>query len=212
MADGASSVSVGVTTADPVAAAHARLLQDPALQFGFDSVELTPPPDWLKPLLEVLAAIAPILTWIFWGALALAAAGILWFILRELIRLRWPHRRRTVAAAEPEAWRPQPAQARALLDEADRLAAEGRYADAARLLLHRSIEDLEQRRPRTVRPALTARDIARLDSLPAAARPAFHAIAEVVERSAFGGRPVDAPGFEACRNAYEAFAFPEAWA
>ena len=67
-------------------------------------------------------------------------------------------------------------------------------------------------RPRAVRPALTARDIARLDSLPAAARAPFSLIAEVVERSFFGGREVDAGAFAECRRAYESFALPEAWA
>ncbi len=71
---------------------------------------------------------------------------------------------------------------------------------------------MEGRRPRAVRPALTARDIARLESLPAAARGPFQMIAEVVERSFFGGRPVDADAFARCRQAYQAFALPEAWA
>jgi len=34
----------------------------------------------------------------------------------------------------------------------------------------------------------------------------------VVEHSFFGGRAVDADGFKECRRAYEAFAFPGAWA
>jgi hypothetical protein len=62
-----------------------------------------------------------------------------------------------------------------------------------------------------LRPALTSRDIGRLDGLPARAREAFRGIAEMVEHSFFGGRTVDAEGFGRCRQAYEAFAFPEAW-
>jgi hypothetical protein len=34
----------------------------------------------------------------------------------------------------------------------------------------------------------------------------------VVESSLFGGRPVDRAAFVNCRQAYEAFAFPQAWA
>jgi hypothetical protein len=37
-------------------------------------------------------------------------------------------------------------------------------------------------------------------------------IAGVVEKSFFGGQGLDADGFAACRKAYEAFAFPGAWA
>ena len=43
-------------------------------------------------------------------------------------------------------------------------------------------------------------------------RPAAPAIAAVVERSFFGGRPVDEAGYAACRQAYTAFALPGAWA
>lgn len=48
--------------------------------------------------------------------------------------------------------------------------------------------------------------------MPTAAREAFWRIAVAVERSLFGGRPLDAEGFAECRRAYEAFAFAERWA
>lgn len=208
----AGSGATGGAAADAVARAHAAMLQDPTLQFRFEALKPPEPPAWLKPLLEVLAQLAPLMVWIFWGGLALGLGMVLFFIARELIRVRWPERRRRDEAAKPkDEWRPSPEAARALLQDADRLAAEGRFAEAARLLLHRSIEDFEGRRPRAVRPSLTARDIAGLDSLPAPARPPFEKIATVVERSFFGGRPVDASAFAECRSAYEAFAFPGAW-
>lgn len=198
---------------DAVARAHAALLRDPTLQFAFQTVTPPQPPSWLKPLLEFLRLIAPAMKWVFWGGVALALGMVLFFIARELIRVRWPGRRTRTQAAPPAAdWRPAPEKARALLEDADRLAGQGRFAEASHLLLHRSIEEIEGRRPRAVRPSLTARDIARLDSLPAAARAPFQLIAAVVERSFFGGREVDAEAFAECRRAYEAFAFPEAWA
>ena len=198
--------------ADRVAASHARLLQDHTLQFGFQTRTPPPPPDWLKPLAEFLKWIAPALQWVFWGGLALVAGLILFYVGRELIRLRWPSRAKPAAAAPTPEWLPEPAQARALLEDADRMAAQGRFAEAAHLLLFRSIDDIEGRRPRLIRPALTARDIAGLEGVPEGARGAFQTIAQVVERSFFGGRDVDAAAFAECRRAYEAFAFPEAWA
>jgi hypothetical protein len=199
--------------ADQIARAHTRLLQDHSLQFAFASHPRPRPPDWLRPLAEVIKAIAPALQWVFWAGLAITLAAILFYIGRELIRTRWPKLRKTPVAAAPAAdWRPEPSRALALLEDADRLAAEGRYAEAAHLLLHRSIDDIEGRRPRAVRPALTARDIAGLDALPATARAPFQTIAAAVERSFFGGRDVDAADFAECRRAYETFAFPEAWA
>jgi hypothetical protein len=209
----ASAGTGAATSVDAVARAHAALLNDHTLQFAFQAVTPPQPPSWLKPLLEFLKLIAPAMKWVFWGGVALALGMVLFFIARELIRVRWPARRpRAQAASRASEWRPAPEKARALLEDADRLAGQGRFAEAAHLLLHRSIEDIEGRRPRAVRPSLTARDIAGLGSLPAAARAPFQLIAAVVERSFFGGRAVDAEAFAECRRAYEAFAFPEAWA
>ena len=198
-------------------AAQARLLQDKSLQFRLE-VQAPPPkaetPEWLKWLVNLIGQLAHVLGWLFWAAVVLGAAAIALFIVLEIARTRWPglFKRKRKPRQSPVDWRPDAAVARALLAEADRLAAEGRYAEAARLLLHRSIEDIESRRPRLVRPAFTAREIARLEDLPAAARQTFGFIAEMVERSLFGGRDVDAANFAACRRAYEDFAFSGAWA
>ena len=198
-------------------AAHVRLLQDKSLQFRLE-VQAPPPkaetPEWLKWLVNLLSWLGHALSGVFWIAVALGVAAIVIFIVLEIARTRWPDlfKRKRKPRPSPVDWRPDAAVARALLAEADRLAAEGRYAEAARLLLHRSIEDIESRRPRLVRPAFTAREIARLEDLPAAARQTFCFIAEMVERSLFGGRNVDAANFAACRRAYEDFAFPGAWA
>ena len=204
-------------------AAQDRLMRDPSLQFSFDQAAKPPPPTHLPHWLEaVLRAIGNFLVWIgqglgwvFVAGLVAALLIVLAFIVREIIRANWPDLlKKKPGKAKPGIvdWRPEAAAARALLDDADRLAAAGRYAEAARLLLHRSIEEIEGRRPRLVRPALTSREISGLDDIPEAARNTFSAIAGVVERSFFGGRDVDAAGFAECRRTYEAFAFPGAWA
>jgi hypothetical protein len=195
------------------ARAHERLLQDRTLQFAFtESPKPQPVPDWVKAIARLFDAMAPAMPYVFWGLVITGAVLILAFVVREMMRHRWAGRAKpavlTTGVAE---WRPAPAKARALLEEADRLAAQGRFADAAHVLLLRSIDDLEGRRPDLVRPALTSRDIGSLEALPAAAQPAFALIAEVVERSLFGGRPVDAAAFGLCRRAYEDFAFPANW-
>ena len=209
----ASSVSGAVAAGDPLARAHAHALADPSLQFAFVAFKPPEPPGWLKWLGDFLTWIAPAMQWVFWLGLAVAVLTVMVFVGREMGALSWTRRKpaKPVALTSPE-WRPEPAKARALLEDADRLAAQGLYAEAARLLLHRSIDEVEGRRPRAVRPALTTRDIARLDSLPAAARAPFQLIAEVVERSFFGGRDVDRDAFAECRRAYESFALPGAWA
>ena len=193
---------------DALARAHASLLRQTDLQFDFASFIPPPPPDWLRPLLQLLQQLAPLFKWVFWIGLALGIGAILLFIGRELLGARFPSfRRKRKAVPEPE-WRPTTARARTLLEDADRLAAAGHYGEAVRLILLRSIEDIDDRWPRQVAPALTSRDIAALAILPDAARRTFFGIAQVVEHSLFGGRPVDQRQFAACRDAYQAFALP----
>ena len=195
-----------------LASAHSRLLEDSSLQF--DRTGFTPPevPPWLEAVRDALRAVTPLLEYVFWGGLILIGAGLAWLIIRELLKLRMPRAKpkTAVVAAEPE-WRPDEATARNLLAGADALAAEGRYAEAAHLLLLRSVEDIEIKKPRALKVSLTTREIAGLAGLPEAARPAFIRIGEVVERSLFGGCPVDATDFAECRRAYEAFALPAGW-
>jgi len=154
----------------------------------------------------------PVLKVLFWIGVGVAVLFVAWLIAREAFGVRFAARRKgPTARAAPAHWRPDAWKARALLQDADRLAADGDYDGAARLILHRGIEDIEARRPRLVRPALTARDIAALEGVPARAREAFALIARAVEASWFGGRSLGPEDFAHCRRAYETFALAEAW-
>jgi hypothetical protein len=198
---------------DAVASAHQRLLQEPGLQFDFPAVPPPPQPsEWWLALLKFLARLQPVFEILFWGGLGVLALIVLFFIAREILRLRNRQRDEAEGAKEtlPD-WRPPLARARALLADADRLAAQGRFAEAVHLLLFRSIEDIDERRPRSIKPAFTSRNIAELGALPSSARPSFARIAASVERSFFGGREIDSEDFQECRRAYEAFAIPNAW-
>lgn len=206
---------------DALRAAHAKLLANKHIQFDFAAAQKPPPPPKPPPhwmiaigrffanLVEMALPALKVLFWVGVGAIALLLVAL---ILREVLGVRFERRRRMTQRNQPVDWRPDAVKALALLEDADALAGQGRYDEAVRVILFRSIDDIEGRRPRLVRPALTARDIAALEGLPAAARPAFTLIARVVEASFFGGRPVDRAGFAECRQAYEAFAFPEVWA
>ena len=207
--------------ADPSAlrAIHARLLHDRSLQFDFSTVaapKLPRIPDWLQALSRFLAKVLeggpPLLKIVFWVGLGAAVLLVVWLILREILGVRFAARRKTkTARPAPADWGPDARRARALLENADRLAALGRFDQAVRLILHRGVEDIEDRRPRLVKPALTARDIAALESVPPAARAAFTRIAAIVEFSAFAGQPIGQAAFDQCRDAYEAFVRPQAW-
>lgn len=164
---------------------------------------------WLVDLLPD----APVARAALWIVLALCAALLVWAVAERVRHGAWrlPRRRAQAAAIEDEEWTPEAARTRSWLQEADALAAEGRFAEAAHHLLHRSIEDLARRRPQLVRPALTSRELAAAPAVPAAARGLFSGIAALVERSLFGGRAVGPDDWRRARAAYADFALPGAW-
>ena len=194
------------------ARAHARLLADDDIQFDLAVAEPLPEaPEWLKALARWLREYSWLFEYLFWGVVGLLVLGLLAFILMRLSGTKWPWRRKRNDGEEAEEWRPAEAPARALLREADALAADGRFSEAAHLLLFRSIEEIESRRPKLVRPALTSRDIAGAEAIPGGPRGAFASIVATVERSLFGGRALAEQDWRQCRAAYEQFAFAGAW-
>ena len=165
------AASANVTSADAVAAAHARLLQDRSLQFTFETAPTPPPPpswlvDAIRALIKALQAMGPAAKYGLWALLAIVVLLILAVVVREFVLTPAGRRDRPADLKDAESWRPNAARARALLEDADRLAAEGRFAEAVHLLLFRSIEDVEGRRPDLIAPSLTSRDIAALSALP----------------------------------------------
>lgn len=189
------------------AAAHRELLGDASIQFDLPRLEAPPPqapPDF--------SGSVPLLQAFFWVFVAAVVLFLLYLIAQRLSGAEWPWRRSARdEQAQDESWRPQAGEARELLGDADALAAQGRFSEAARLLLYRSIADLDSRRPELVRPALTSRDIAALEAIPGRPRSAFGRIAMLVERSLFAQRPLAEGDWRDCRAAYEDFAFAEGW-
>jgi hypothetical protein len=215
--------------------AYRAVRADTDIQFDLHpATPPTPTPAWLRAVFdwigEALKPVGRFLRWIgsfmpdapyariiLWSVLIAAAGWLLWTLwtrLREgAWRLpRWRRRKRTNDVEEQtDDWQPEAAPARAWLEEADALAAEGHYADAAHHLLIRSIEDIGRRRPGLVQPALTSRDLAAVPAIPMRARQLFSGIAAVVERSLFGGRNVNADEWTICRSAYADFVQTPAW-
>ncbi|VWX53459.1 hypothetical protein [Novosphingobium sp. 9U] len=171
-------------------------------------------PAWLEWLSKALRAVfGPVAEWLVaawpWvqkGLIVLAVllvAFLAWRLLGPLVA-RWRGR-----APAQDAWTPSREEALALLEDADRLAAQGRFGEAAHLLLLRSVGQIRARRPGTLVPASTAREIASLPQLPQAARTAFAVIAERVERCLFGLRDLDLGDWQAARAAYSDFALAD---
>jgi len=209
----AGDEGAGAVPAEDFAAAHSELLANPAIQFEMkgEAVALPDPPRLdIDPIsLPSGSGDGSIALVLFWVIVGLAAAGLLYLIVTRFTG--WERRDRSAKAAAPDAWQIEEEPARKLLDDADALAAAGRYAEAAHLLLHRSIAEIDERRPATVRKALTSRDIAAIPSIPPSPAAAFDAIVRTVERSLFGRRTLGAEEWQRCRAAYERFAFAREW-
>ena len=169
------------------------------------------PPEWLVAVMRFLSELlAPLGRWFGAGwntieiALAvLAALGVLWIGWTLYQRWRLERAARSPAAQGPVIDR---AAALALLEDADALAAAGRYDEAVHLLLQRSVHHIAAARPDWLSPSSTAREIGLIPGLPAAARHAFALIAREVERSLYALRALAAEDWHRAREAYAAFA------
>jgi hypothetical protein len=161
---------------------------------------LKPAGDFLASLGDLIGLSGQIMLWLLAGIAAGLVALLLW-------RLFHDGRRRRAAPGEstPE-WAPDAGEALALLEDADRLAARGRYAEATRLLLKRSVGQIAAARPGLLEPSSTAREIAMLPALSDRARAAFGVIAERVERSLFALRGLTRDDWRTARAAYADFA------
>ena len=200
-------------SADPGFLSDWRAVRDnPDLQFApVQMPEKPEPPGWWLRFLEwlgdVLSPVARVLVsawpWLKWVLLAMLIAAVLLFLYR-LIDPSTLRRRKKVAVEED--WVPETGAALALLEEADRLAAEGRFDEATHLLLMRSVGQIAEARPDLVDPSSTAREIAAEPELGDRARGAFTVIAERVERSLFALRSLSADDWQAARAAYADFA------
>lgn len=188
--------------------------EDPEIQFEPLTVPEREPADnwlvdffrWLGELMEPLARFFgsswPVIKWVL---LAMAVAALLYLLFRLIApAMQWRPKKK--AEVEEEEWAPDREEAIALLDDADRLAQEGRYGEATHLLLKRSVKQISDARPDWVEPSSTARELAALPALPDAARTAFRVIAERVERSLFALRKLGHDDWQAARDAYAEFA------
>ena len=158
--------------------------------------------DFFAPIGSAFGSWWPVVQWVL---LALLALFVIYLIYRLVgpIGLN-PNSTREVTDA-PE-WTPDRAESLSLLEDADRLAAEGKFDEATHLLLKRSVGQIAQARPDWVEPSSTARELAALPALSDGARGAFAIISERVERSLFALRSLDRTDWEAARSAYANFA------
>ena len=207
----------GAEAAQDAAQAWQHVHADPSIQYApvnFPPVKPPETPGWIEALGRVLQSIfepiaralgmsGSVLAWVALGLLIAFVLYVLWRLF-ESAQQNW-RSNVSVAVAAPE-WRPDQADALALLEDADRLAAAGRFDEATHLLLRRSVQQIATARPEWVKRASTAREIAAIGALPDKARSTFGLIAARVERSLFALRALDLADWQAARAAYAEFA------
>ncbi|MEL6542487.1 MAG: hypothetical protein AAFQ34_13945 [Pseudomonadota bacterium] len=204
----------------PLPEDYSDIRSDPETQFA--QLELKPPepkePSWFSEMLQAFfdwlggvfgpvgGALASNWSIIQWGLFALLGALVLYLVLR----LVGPLAKRAATAEQPEVaepeWTPVRAESLALLEDADRLANDGRYDEAARLLLQRSVGQISQAHPDWVEPSSTARELAALPKLSETARRAFGVMSAAVESSLFALRSLSKEDWKRARQAYADFA------
>ena len=170
-------------------------------------------PGWLDSFLKALADIFGFLFgWVpyaspvlFWGMIGIIALCVLFLLYRMFEPFLGDGASSDEEYVESD-WQPDREASIALLEDADRLAAQGRYDEATHLLLQRSVTHLSDARPDWVAPSSTARELASLRELPDKARTTFGVIAERVERSLFALRALNKADWEEARAAYADFA------
>ncbi len=162
-----------------------------------------PESGWRFDLPDGVFGLARLLMWVLVGAGGVLLAV---FIINEVTSLRLRLRGRAPQADGSAAAVPgrngDPGSSTSL-DEADRLAGEGRYGEALHMLLLDCIAQLRRMRfDSLIAPSLTSREVASRLSLPEQASGALSAIVSAVELSHFGGRDADATDYQQCRDRY----------
>ena len=165
----------GTQVLDPaaVAEAHRRLLEDRSIQFELQRLDLTPPeppawlkwlaeelfegmdfeaPDWLRSIFNFFEGVAPGLGTAFYVLLGILVLVAILLLARFVAAPPVASRRRAGCRDRPSAGGGRGPRFARRGGRARR--ARALFSEAAHLLLFRSIEDIDSRRPELVQPGL----------------------------------------------------------
>lgn len=144
--------------------------------------------------------------------LVAAVIGLVLVILYLLSRRKseTPERVPTAVAAQVAARPADPAPPPSPIEEAERLAALGRYSEAIHAILLRLLHDLRLAGGPVPATSTTSREILREASLPERFKGGLSVLVGAVELCHFGGRPADQRLFQHCAEAYFAAVAREA--
>jgi uncharacterized protein DUF4129 len=138
---------------------------------------------------------------VFIVLLVVAVLLVLGWLLRELIGRGRQAPAGAAGAEEPAAATPE---REPIFEDAARLAAEGRYAEAIHALLLAAIRHFAERSRVLVQPSRTSRELVRLLPLGGETRETFAELVRTVELSLFGGVPVSREEYERSLSRFRA--------
>ncbi|NIA71811.1 hypothetical protein HBA54_24755 [Pelagibius litoralis] len=150
-----------------------------------------------------------------WAIAAIVVVMALMFLYNALqnrtgLKLKRHSGRQTPEMVEIPVSPPQKAIDARTLEQADVLAAEGRFAEAIHLLLLVAMDRLKRELGARVPPALTSREVLRLAPIPEAAVEPLTRMVSVSEIKHFGGRDAAGPDYDQCRQDFLRFSGQEA--
>jgi hypothetical protein len=187
---GAASAWPGAAVHDTVAAIARAHAYDRSLRTSIMQRLL----GWIGDLFERLVGAVAALPYARWWVIGAGALVVLLIIARVATGVRVRARRASVEASRAS-------DARDPRAEAERLAREGRYADAAHALYRALLEALARREAIRLHSSKTSGDYAReLRARGSAAADAFRRFARAYDRLLFGHGEVDAAAYEALRD------------
>jgi len=143
--------------------------------------------------LPVLGAGAAISKLVFVVMLIVVVALVAFWIVQAIPRRRTAEEAAAPAPAGDAAGAAGPELS---FEDAARLAAEGRYAEAVHALLLAAIRHFAARTRTAIQPSRTSRELVRTLPLAPDAREAFADLVRTVELSLFGGEPLGAEEYE----------------
>lgn len=127
-------------------------------------------------------------------AVAVAVLIVAWLV-QTLVRKMAGERQGAEGEAEAESGEAAPVR-ELDVEDANRLAAEGRFGEAIHALLLATIQHFAARARMEIQPSRTSRELVRLLPLTGDSRPRFNELVMAVERTLFGGEPAGAEDFQ----------------
>lgn len=161
---------------------------------------------WLSDLFSFSESMAPVARAVLY-ILCIAGICLILFAIFRGVSGRFRHK--TEAADDSDeagvATRPRRFDSVGTLTDADALAEAGRYSEAVRVLLFRSLEVLRSGIGDALFPYLTSREILLISGLDATERDALRRIVATEEVSHFGEAALNAEAYQNCRRDFMVF-------